>query len=219
MWVSDSEGGVYLIKALLDLGSSSKLIGIVSLKVNNNIFFSMIKQSGYLGNGILIVDGDDNIIIHKTISDAALDAEIVEAAQTFEKQSEEVEFVSTTKYFMTVSQKLQNDWTLYYYINRNEITADVHFLIVTDVILAVFLFVISYLIATKYASRLSEKLGILNDMARNIRGGNFNVSDKIAFKDEIGQLSDSMVDMANQHGGKDNIAVILIEPFADGGAE
>jgi protein phosphatase len=25
--------------------------------------------------------------------------------------------------------------------------------------------------------------------------------------------------MANQHGGKDNIAVILIEPFADGGAE
>jgi signal transduction histidine kinase/DNA-binding response OmpR family regulator len=198
MWVKDDEGGVYLIKALLDLGSSSKLIGIVSLKVNNNNFFSMINQSSYLDNGILIVDNDDNVIIHKTIADSALDSRIVEAAKAYEKETEDMEFISTDKYFMTVSGRMQNDWTLYYYINRHEIISDVLSLIVTDVILAMFLFVISYLIASKYANRLSEKLGILNDMARNIRGGNFNVSDKIPFKDEIGQLSDSMVDMANQ---------------------
>ncbi len=198
MWVKDDEGGVYLIKALLDLGSSSKLIGIVSLKVNNNNFFSMINQSSYLDNGILIVDNDDNVIIHKAIADSALDSRIVEAAKAYEKETEDMEFISTDKYFMTVSGRMQNDWTLYYYINRHEIISDVLSLIVTDVILAMFLFVISYLIASKYANRLSEKLGILNDMARNIRGGNFNVSDKIPFKDEIGQLSDSMVDMANQ---------------------
>ena len=36
---------------------------------------------------------------------------------------------------------------------------------------------------------------------------------------DIIEKAQKLVDMANQHGGKDNIAVILIEPFADGGAE
>ena len=39
-WVADDAGGIYIIKALLDVSTSSKVIGIVVLKVNNEFFFS-----------------------------------------------------------------------------------------------------------------------------------------------------------------------------------
>ncbi len=44
MWVTDDEGGVYVIKALLDGSTSSKLVVGVALKFNSNTFFSIINQ-------------------------------------------------------------------------------------------------------------------------------------------------------------------------------
>ena len=65
MWVTDSEGKIYVVKALLDSATSSRVVGVVTLKVKESSFFSMISQTGYLGNGVLVMDSDKKVIVHK----------------------------------------------------------------------------------------------------------------------------------------------------------
>ena len=77
VWVTDDEGGVYLIKALVDSATSSKRIGMITLKVNEENFFSIVQQSNYLENGLIILDNDGNVINHRNIVNAELDEEIV----------------------------------------------------------------------------------------------------------------------------------------------
>ena len=198
MWVTDSTGGVHVIKALVDVASSSKLVGIVDLKVNNINFFSMINQENYLDNGVLIVDQDRNIIIHKGITDSKLDTEICQVAMGYGLDFMENDFIQTGKYFMASSKTLSNSWKLFYYVDRVEITSDVISILVSDVIIAAILFMLSFVVASLYAEGLSKRVKNLNDMAQEVRNGNFSVTDKDKYKDEIGQLSTAMVGMAGQ---------------------
>ena len=198
MWVTDRQGGVYVIKALLDLGSSSKLVGIVALKVKNSTFFSSINNSSYLDNGILIVDGDGTIVIHKAISNKDLDTEICKVAMGYGLDFMENDFVEGNGYFLSSSKSFDNSWKLFYYVDRAEITADVVSILISDTIIAIVLFVLAFIVASVYAGRFSMRISRLNDMAGEVRNGNFNIVDKDRYKDEIGQLSTAMVGMAGQ---------------------
>ena len=197
-WVTDDDGGVYLVKALLDVQSSSKLIGMVVLKVRTETFFASINNTDYMSNGAVVLDINGNVVFHKGISDEKLDKEIVSKVKEYNKTRAEDEFWASDKYFISSSKRLQSDWILYSYIDRSEIVTDIASILLTDIIIAVVLFVLAYLVATLYANNISAKLDKLNGMAGNIRSGNFNVKDDIPYKDEIGMLSDSMVDMAGQ---------------------
>ncbi|SFC89003.1 response regulator [Butyrivibrio sp. YAB3001] len=198
MWVCDKEGGVYLIKALLDSATSSRLIGIVVLEINTSNFFSMINQASYLDNGVLIVDYDQNVILNKNIEDSTLDEQIKNDAISYDSNFSEDTFITTDSYFMAVSRKLDNDWRLFYYVDRKTIGADVISLLINDIIMAIVLFAVVYFVASIYATRRSAQITHLNEMANRIKSRDFNVTDDIEFKDEIGLLSASMVDMAKQ---------------------
>ncbi|MBQ6588477.1 MAG: response regulator [Butyrivibrio sp.] len=198
MWVTDGQGGVYVIKALLDIGSSSKLVGVVVLKVKNETFFSSISSTGYLDNGILIVDGDGNIVIHKRIADKALDTEICKVAMGYGIDFMNNAFAEGKGYFLSSSKTFENSWKLFYYVDRAEITADVMSILLSDTVIAIVLFALAFIVASFYAGRFSNRISRLNDMAEQVRKGNFDIQDKDKYKDEIGQLSTAMVGMAGQ---------------------
>ncbi|MBQ3798530.1 MAG: response regulator [Butyrivibrio sp.] len=198
MWVTDSQGEVYVVKSLLDASTSSKVVGVVTLKVKDGSFFSMISQTGYLDNGVLVVDSDNDIIIHKKIANENLDEKILSGLLANEIAFDSDKFFASREYFIAASKRLENGWYLYYYIDRNEITSDVVSILVTDIIIALVLFVISFFIATNYSKHLSQRIGSLNTMAGEIKGGRLDVEDKDDYKDEIGQLSESMTGMADQ---------------------
>ncbi|WP_029231329.1 ATP-binding protein [Butyrivibrio sp. VCB2006] len=198
MWVTDNHGGVYVMKALLDLGTSSKLVGVVVIKVNNNTFFSSLNNSSYLDNGILIVDSDGNIVIHKGIADKTLDTEICKVARGYGLDFMNNEIAEGKNYFLASSKNFENSWKLFYYVDRAEITADVLSILASDTVIAIVLFALAFIVASLYASRFSRRINNLNDMAGEIRKGNFNVTDNDNYKDEIGQLSTAMVGMAGQ---------------------
>ncbi|MBP3197468.1 MAG: response regulator, partial [Butyrivibrio sp.] len=100
--------------------------------------------------------------------------------------------------FISSTAELENGWKLYYYIDRQELITDIFSIIVSNIILAVVLFIISYIIATIYARRITRRISNLNYVASKVKQGDFDVEDKDNYKDEIGQLSSSMVDMAGQ---------------------
>ena len=198
MWVTDDAGGVYAIKALVDIATSSKIVGMVVVKISNNEFFSLINHAGYLDNGVLILDENRNIIIHKAIDDKKLDTEICQVAMGYGLDFMDNQFINTNDYFMASSGKLTNGWKLFYYVDRNEITSDVVSILMSDVVIAAILFMLSFVVASIYSEKLSRRIKNLNEIAGQIRKGNFTVNDKDGTNDEIGSLSTAMVGMAGQ---------------------
>jgi signal transduction histidine kinase/DNA-binding response OmpR family regulator len=192
-WMVDGEGGVYLIKALLDSGTSSKRIGMIVLKVRNEHFFSLVNQSSYLDNGVVILDRNNNVVSHRSISDKALDQEIIEhikagSVEGFEDQS---------GYFLVPSASIASDWILYYYIDRNEITSDVFRILFSVVVIALVLFMITIFLGTKVSENFSSRIVAINNMANEIKNGYFGVENNDTGSDEISQLSASMKEMAD----------------------
>ncbi len=192
-WMVDSEGGVYLVKALLDSGTSSKRIGMIVLKVRNEFFFSIVNQSSYLDNGVVIIDGNGDVVSHHSISNKSLDQEIMEHIRTGEVEG----FEDQSGYFLVPSPKIADDWVLYYYIDRNEITSDVFRILFSVVVIALVLFMVTIFLGTKVSENLSSRIVSINEMANQIKNGYFGVENNDAGNDEISQLSASMKDMAD----------------------
>ena len=192
-WVTDDEGGVYLIKALVDSATSSKRIGMISLKISEDMFFSIVQQSNYLENGLVILDDEGNIINHRKIANGDLDERIVNHI----KGEEITEFITTGDYFLCPSEQTSNGWTLYYYIDRSEITADVFKILSSVIIIALALFLVALFIGTAFANNLSGRVNKLTAVAGEITRGNFYVEDVDLHTDEIGQLATSMKEMAD----------------------
>ncbi len=195
-WVTDENGGVYLIKALLDSATSSKRIGMISLKVKSENFFSIINQSGYLNNGVIILDEVGKTISHNPIRDSALDDRIV----NFVKSGEVTDFIDEEEFFVAASNHTTNGWTLYYYIDRREITYDVFKILISVIVIATILFFITLLFGTFFANFLSNRIIAINNMANDIKNGYFSVEDNDKRDDEIGHLSASIKDMAETIG-------------------
>jgi signal transduction histidine kinase/DNA-binding response OmpR family regulator/HAMP domain-containing protein len=193
MWVVDEDGGVYLIKSLLDSATSSKRIGMISLKVNNDAFFSMVNQDSYLNNGIIIIDAKGNEINHSEIDNKALDARIVDKI----KQGEPDEFRAEKEFFIARSGETTNGWTMYYYVDRNEISTDVLRILFSVIVLGFILFVVSVFIGIRFSNWITGRLTNINNMANEIKNGYFNVENRDKSGDEIGQLSASMKEMAD----------------------
>ncbi len=192
-WIVDGEGGVYLMKSLLDSATSSKRIGMIILKVRNDSFFSALEQDSYLNSGIVILDGSGNIVSHHGIDNGQLDERILS------KVSEGVldEFQDEGDYFIARSARTANDWDVYYYVDRNEISADVLRILISVMILGAVLFVIAAFIGTRFSNWMTSRITGINNMANEIKNGYFAIENRDTSKDEIGQLSASIKDMAD----------------------
>ncbi|MBE5841142.1 MAG: response regulator [Butyrivibrio sp.] len=196
IWMANEDGEIYIIKALLDVNTSSKLIGMATLKIDKDSFFGIINQSSYLNNGILLIDEEGNIVSQKKLKDEKLDEMILQEIRNGNLKKDSEGFVVSDKYFLLESDKISNGWKLYYYVDRNEMVADVFSLLSSDIVIAGVIFIIAYVIATLFSRRLSYRIIRLNDAANEIKRGNLNVRINDEGKDEIGELSDSMQAMA-----------------------
>ncbi len=197
-WVMDDDGGVYVIKSLVDFSTSSRVIGMVVLKVKKEFFFSIVNQSSYLNNGIIIKDNNNLIITRKPLKDEKLDDEIEEAILSGALESEDDNYIETDQYLLIATGHTSNGWQLFYYIDRDEMVGDVLSIMSTVIVLALVIFILAYFIASIYATRLSKRITKLDAVAHEIRNGNFDVTIDDNRMDEIGSLSDSMEDMAQK---------------------
>ena len=197
-WVADDAGGIYIIKSLLDVSTSSKVIGIVVLKVNNEFFFSITNQSSYLNNGIIISDENGTIITEKEIADKNLNERIKETIFSGSIEGENESFTTTDEFFLMAAGKMANGWRLFYYVDRNEIGLEVLSILSSVMLIAGVIFIVSFIIATIISNRISNRVSKLNDAANQIRNGDFEIEIRDNGKDEIAQLSSSMEDMAHK---------------------
>ena len=194
VWVLDERGGVYLIKSLLDAATASKHIGMIALKVNKSAFFSVTEHDSYLNNGIIILDRDGNEISHNTIKNKELEERILERIKLGDLKA----FQEENEFFLAKSERTTNGWMLYYYVDKNEISADVLKILLSVVMLGAALFIAAAVIGTGFSYWITGRLTSINNMADMIKNGNFLIENTDLNGDEIGQLSASMKDMADK---------------------
>ena len=197
IWVINEKGDVYIIKSLLDAATTSKMIGMITLKVNKKSFFSTTTNTRYQDNGIAIVDSSNKIVAKKDLRSSVLDRKVTEDIMAGKYVNLDG-FKSTDDYLIIKSKEMNNGWQMYYYVDSREMLADEITILLGDLIIAITILALGFLIASQMANRLCTRIEGLNIIAEDIKRGDFEVAIVDDGKDEIGQLYKSMIDMASQ---------------------
>ncbi len=197
IWVINEKGDVYIIKSLLDAATTSKMIGMITLKVNKKSFFSTTTNTRYQDNGIAIVDSSNKIVAKKDLRSSVLDRKVTEDIMAGKYVNLDG-FKSTDDYLIIKSKEMNNGWQMYYYVDSREMLADEITILLGDLIIAITILALGFLIASQMANRLCARIEGLNIIAEDIKRGDFEVAIVDDGEDEIGQLYKSMIDMASQ---------------------
>ncbi len=197
IWVINEKGEVYIIKSLLDAATTSKMIGMITLKVNKKSFFSTTTNTRYQDNGLAIVDSSNKIVAKKDLRSSVLDRKVTEDIMAGKYVNLDG-FKSTDDYLIIKSKEMNNGWQMYYYVDSREMLADEITILLGDLIIAITILALGFLIASQMANRLCARIEGLNIIAEDIKRGDFEVAIVDDGEDEIGQLYKSMIDMASQ---------------------
>ncbi|MBR4640687.1 MAG: cache domain-containing protein, partial [Butyrivibrio sp.] len=133
IWVMNEKGDVYIIKSLLDAATTSKMIGMITLKVDKESFFSSTTSNRYLDNGLAIIDSSNKIVTRKELRSSELDRKVIEDILEG-KYADNDGFMSTDDYLIIKAGEMENGWKLYYYIDSREMLADEITILLGDLI-------------------------------------------------------------------------------------
>lgn len=184
------EDGIYATRMILDAATSSTAIGYIRIEVFADRFVEKIFQTRYLNNGVLLLDQEGNEIDGRSIADQKLDQSIRE---TFDVNEEE-QNLETGRFLMT-SKTLANQWKLYYYIDKKEISEQNKEILVTTLLVMAVGFAVAALFMRMIAEILSKRILRLKSGAEEVSKGNFDVQIEQGYTDEIGIVAESFENM------------------------
>lgn len=194
---SYEEGHIYATRTLLDANTSSRAIGIMRLEVFEEDFISPIYQAEYLNNGVILADTDGRIYNGRAVSDPSVEREIQELV----KRGEAHGLVETSRYMLLASESLVNEWQIYYYVDKREISDKLDRILAGTVLLMlVCLGVITVLIGI-ISHILSSRILGLKECAEEVSKGNFDIVISTESTDEIGVVAKSFRDMCSKING------------------
>ena len=178
-------------RMILDSATSSTAIGYMQLEVFADEFLDGIFQSDYLNNGILLVDANGEKIAERTIKDRQTNKSV---HQHIEERREE-RLYETKKYILASSEKMDNGWKLYYYIDKSEISDQIQEILATTVLVMGLCLVVALVMMSVISRILSTRILQLKHGAEEISNGNFNLKIEQNYSDEIGIVAESFREM------------------------
>lgn len=192
-WVYE-DGEIFASRTLLDANSSSWPIGIIRLNIQTSNLLEPIYQAGYLENGVLVLDGSHQIIAEKKLKDEDLEQTI----QQDILENTGLKKMENRDYIVYGSNQLDNGWRVFYYIDKQEISSQLNYILfITLLLMGVCWGVISLLIGI--ISRLmSVRILELKDYAEKVSEGNFDLEIATEYTDEIGIVTNSFSIMSKK---------------------
>ncbi|MGN0364115.1 MAG: sensor histidine kinase [Bilifractor sp.] len=188
------DGSMYAIRALLDAESSSEPIGIMKLEVYPDQIIDPIFQSDYFHNGVLLTDGEKNIIGEKAAESKNLTNEIRTELQKGKQEG----FYETDDYLLFVSEPLTNGWQIFYYLDKAVITAQMNKILATTFKIMGICLIAVLILITMMTRALSARILRLKEAAEQVSRGDFNVKLDTEATDEIGVVEASFVEMSRR---------------------
>lgn len=182
---------IYATRMILDSATSSTAIGYMRLEVFADEFLDGLFQSSYLNNGILLVDANGKKITERTIKDREINKNIY---QHIEENREE-RIYETKKYILATSEKMDNGWKLYYYIDKSEISEQIREIMATTVLVMGLCLAVALIMMSVISKILSTRILQLKHGAEEISRGNFELKIEQGYSDEIGVVAESFREM------------------------
>lgn len=181
------EGKAYVSRALLDVNSSSELIGVVDLEVNLDKLTDIIHQMKPHDGGTLLLDSDGAVISRSEFANSVLEEEIL----TFISEKHPETFTETKDFIITGGQETINGWKLYHFRDRSLIDAQLWQILITTILLIVLGYILLMILGSLVSAALSKRILDLKDAAEQISKGNLNVQMDLRYDDEIGIVNRS----------------------------
>lgn len=181
------KGKAHVSRALLDVNSSSRLIGVVDLEINLNKLTDVIHQMKPHDGGALLLGTDGTVISHSEFADNTLREKIL----TFIDEKYPTTFTETKDFIITGGLETINGWKLYYFRDRSLIDVQLRQILLTTFLFIALGYILLMILGSVVSAVLSKRILDLKHAAEEISKGNFNVQMDLRYDDEIGIVNRS----------------------------
>lgn len=188
---------IFASRVILDANSSSEPIGIMRIELQTDNFLLPIFQSEFLNNGVALLDENNNIIGKRSLDNGELNERILKVI----RESSGTKYSETSDYMMASSEELLNGWRLYYYVDKNEISAQMNGIYISTGLIVGLCLIIVFVLIDVISKILSSRILQLKHYAEEVSKGNYNMELTTECTDEIGIVTNSfqkMCDRINQ---------------------
>lgn len=188
---------IFASRVILDANRSSEPIGIMRIELQTDQFLAPIFQSEYLNNGVALLDEENNIIGKRSLENKKLDEKVLKVI----REEAGTQYSETSEYMMASSGELLNGWRLYYYVDKNEISAQMNGIYISTGLIVGFCLFIVFVLIGIVSKILSSRILQLKYYAEEVSRGNYNMELTTECTDEIGIVTNSfqkMCDRINQ---------------------
>ena len=188
---------IFASRVILDANSSSEPIGIMRIELQTDNFLLPIFHSEFLNNGVALLDENNNIIGKRSLDNEELDERILKVI----RENSGTQYSETSDYMMASSGELSNGWRLYYYVDKNEISAQMNGIYISTGLIVGLCLIIVFVLIDVISKILSSRILQLKHYAEEVSKGNYNMELTTECTDEIGIVTNSfqkMCDRINQ---------------------
>lgn len=186
LWTFE-DGHIFATRTLLDAATSSEPIGIMKLEVFPDRFIEPLSQAQFLKNGVLLMDGKQQIIGARELENADLEKEI---RQSLPEITEAGQY-ETEDYILSASGEVENGWRLFYYVDKQEIAGDINMIFRSTVLVSAACMLIITVLISIISKILSSRILKLKQCAEKVGQGEFDVDVETGYTDEIGVVANS----------------------------
>jgi len=187
---SFEDGRLYAVRTVLDTATSSRMIGVMRFEFFPDSLFDPINNMSYMGNGVLLTDGNGQILYRKHSSNAAQDMLV--------DQMIKGEIREQSSMYLCTSQLATVDWRVYYYLDRAEPVRQLAPIVRSTLMMTGLCIVVAYLLIGVLSKTLSRRILMLKAAAERVAAGDFGTQAPTSDTDEVGVVTNSFVSMANQ---------------------
>lgn len=185
---------IFASRTILDANSSSKPIGVMKIELRTDNFLSPIFQTEFLNNGVVLLDEKNNVIGKRSLENTELDGEIIKMI----RRSGQPEYYETADYMAAASGKLLNGWTLYYYVDKKEIWAQMNAIYLSTGLIVGLCLIIVFILISVISKILSSRILKLKYYAEEVSKGNYGLELATECTDEIGIVTNSFQEMCDR---------------------
>ena len=193
-WTVEEDGKLYATRTILDTGTTSRRIGVLRAEFYLNRILEPFETLDYLDNGILIRDGEGQVIYTKKMENEALQEKI----ETYISEKEDTASVTNKEFILKEASLEKVDWKIYYFIDRNTISEQIYSIIFSTIAMVLICVALILVVIGVLSSVISKRILQLKVQAVRIANGDLLNPCHTLDSDEVGVVTNSLGKMTEQ---------------------
>lgn len=191
---SYEDGKLFVTRSILDTATNSRVIGVLRIELFTSIITEPLDNMNFLDNGILIKDGNGNIVSSKLMDNNKINEIVLENVLNLKSNLN----LREHEYLICENNIEVSNWKVFYYIDQKKITEELVHILGSTLLIVSFCLVLVIILINILSKALSSRILLLKDKAEDISKGIFNRPIFTDDTDEIGIVTNSFGHMTKE---------------------